>query len=213
MKQVLVLVCLLTMATVSQAQYDENALKVLDSMSDKYKKIGAYSADITSSLVNESDGINEEFKGNIIVKGEKYLLALEEQIIMNNGVTVWTYLPDVNEVNIDNNNPDEDEISPSKIYEAYKEGYKYLYVGDETIDGKKHAIIDLVPNDREAQFFKIKLFINLSDYSLNKWTMYDKSGNLYNYTISNFNGSISPNENIFEFDPAKYPGVEIIDLR
>lgn len=201
------------MATVSQAQYDENALKVLDSMSDKYKKIGAYSADITSSLVNESDGINEEFKGNIIVKGEKYLLALEEQIIMNNGVTVWTYLPDVNEVNIDNNNPDEDEISPSKIYEAYKEGYKYLYVGDETIDGKKHAIIDLVPNDREAQFFKIKLFINLSDYSLNKWTMYDKSGNLYNYTISNFNGSISPNENIFEFDPAKYPGVEIIDLR
>ena len=59
MKQVLVLVCLLTMATVSQAQYDENALKVLDAMSDKYKKIGAYSADITSSLVNESDGINE----------------------------------------------------------------------------------------------------------------------------------------------------------
>lgn len=213
MKQVLVLVFLLGMATASQAQYDDNALKVLDAMSAKYQEIGAYSADITSSLINESDGINEEFTGNIIVKGERYLLELEETIILNNGVTVWTYLPDVNEVNIDNNNPDEDEISPSKIYEAYKEGYKYLYVGDETIGGKKHAIIDLIPNDRDSQFFKIKLFINQTDNSLTKWTMYDKSGNLYNYAISNFNGNISPDDDMFDFDPAKYPGVEIIDLR
>ncbi len=213
MKQLLVLVFSLCMATVSQAQYDENALQVLDAMSAKYKKIGAYSADIVYSLLNETDGINEQFTGNITVKGEKYLLELEEQVIMNDGVTVWTYLPDVNEVNIDNNNPDDEEISPSKIYDAYKEGYKYLYMGDETIGGKKHAVIDLVPNDREAQFFKIKLFIELSDYSLTKWTMYDKSGNLYNYTIDNFNASINPSDNMFEFDPAKYPGVEIIDLR
>lgn len=213
MKQLLVLVLSLSMATVSQAQYDENALQVLDAMSAKYKKIGAYSADIVYSLLNETDGINEQFTGNITVKGEKYLLELEEQVIMNNGVTVWTYLPDVNEVNIDNNNPDDEEISPSKIYDAYKEGYKYLYMGDETIGGKKHAVIDLVPNDREAQFFKIKLFIEKSEYSLTKWTMYDKSGNLYNYTIDNFNGSINPQDSMFEFDPAKYPGVEIIDLR
>ena len=213
MKQLLVLALSLCMATVSQAQYDENALKVLDAMSAKYKQIGAYSADIVYSLLNETDGINEQFAGNITVKGEKYLLELEEQVIMNDGVTIWTYLPDVNEVNIDNNNPDDDEISPSKIYDAYKDGYNYLSMGDETIGGKKHAVIDLVPNDREAQFFKIKLFINASDYSLTKWTMYDKSGNLYNYSINNFNASINPADNIFEFDPAKYPGVEIVDLR
>lgn len=213
MKHLTVLVFLLSIAAVSQAQYDENALKVLDAMSDKYRAIGAYSADISYALVNETDGINEKFTGNITVKGEKYLLELEEQVILNNGVTVWTYLPDVNEVNIDNNNPDEEEISPSKIYDAYKDGYKYIYVGEETIGSKPHAVIDLVPDDREAQFFKIKLFINQSDNSLTKWTMYDKSGNLYNYTISNFDPSISPADNMFEFDPTKYPGVEIIDLR
>ncbi len=61
MKQLLVLVLSLCMATVSQAQYDENALQVLDAMSAKYKKIGAYSADIVYSLLNETDGINEQF--------------------------------------------------------------------------------------------------------------------------------------------------------
>ncbi|MCA6074005.1 LolA family protein [Fulvivirga sedimenti] len=213
MKKLAALVSLLCVYTLSFAQYDENALKVLDAMSAKYKKIPAYSADISYSLVNETDGINEEFRGKITVKGEKYRLELDEQVVINDGTTFWTYLPDVNEVNIDNYDPDEDEISPSKIYEAYKDGYKYVYIGDETVGGTKHAVIDLVPNDKDAQYFKIKLFISQSDNSLTKWTMFDKSGNQYHYTIDNFNSGINPTDAYFQFDQSKYPGVEVIDLR
>jgi outer membrane lipoprotein-sorting protein len=199
--------------TVGWAQRDENALEVLDAMSAKYKKIPAYSADITSSLINETEGINEEFGGKITVKGDKYKLELDEQVVINDGETFWTYLPDVNEVNIDNYDPDEDEISPSKIYEAYKKGYKYIYIGDETIGGNAHSVVDLVPDDRDAQYFKIKLFIRKSDSSLTQWIMFDKSGNQYKYTIENFNSKIDPPESFFVFDVDDYPGVEVIDLR
>ncbi|MTI24086.1 LolA family protein, partial [Fulvivirga kasyanovii] len=194
-------------------QNDPQAKEVLDAMSAKYKKIPAYSADITSSLINEVDGINEEFGGKITVKGEMYKLEMDDQVVINNGTTVWTYLPDVNEVNIDTYNPDEDEISPSKIYDAYKKGYKYLFVGNETDNGTAVSVIDLVPNDKDAQFFKIRLFIAKKDHSLKSWTMFDKSGNKYKYTIKNFNGNISPKDSAFSFDATKYPGVEIIDLR
>jgi outer membrane lipoprotein-sorting protein len=199
--------------SLGYAQYDENALKVLDAMSARYKKIPAYSADITYSLINETDGINEEFKGKIAVKGEKYRLELDEQVVINDGTTFWTYLPDVNEVNIDNYDPDEDEISPSKIYDAYKSGYKYVYVGDENVGGTPHAVIDLVPDDKDAQYFKIKLYVSKKDSSLSKWTMYDKSGNQYRYTIDNFNPNLNPPAGFFEFDESEYPGVEVIDLR
>ncbi len=208
----LLLLCMLTV-TVGWAQRDENALKVLDAMSAKYKKIPAYSADITSSLINETEGINEEFGGKITVKGDKYKLELDEQVVINNGETFWTYLPDVNEVNIDNYDPDEDEISPSKIYEAYKKGYKYIYIGEETVGGKPHSVVDLVPDDKDAQYFKIKLFIRKSDSSLTQWIMFDKSGNQYKYTIENFNSGINPPESFFVFDTDDYPGVEVIDLR
>lgn len=208
----LLLFCILTIH-VGWAQRDENALKILDAMSAKYKEIPAYSADITSSLINETEGINEEFGGKITVKGDKYKLELDEQVVINNGETFWTYLPDVNEVNIDNYDPDEDEISPSKIYEAYKKGYKYIYIGDETINGKSHSVIDLVPDDKDAQYFKIKLFIAKADNSLTQWIMFDKSGNQYKYSIENFNGSINPTESFFLFDVEDYPGVEVIDLR
>ncbi|MDX1629000.1 MAG: outer membrane lipoprotein carrier protein LolA [Fulvivirga sp.] len=194
-------------------QYDEKARQVLDAMSAKYKKIPAYRADITSALINEVDGINEKFEGKITVMGDMYKLEMDEQVVINNGNTVWTYLPDVNEVNIDTYNPSDDEISPSKIYTAYQEGYKYLYIGDESCDGGKCAVIDLVPNDRDAQFFKIKLFIDKNDYSLKSWTMFDKTGNQYKYTIRDFNANINVDKSFFSFDPSKYPGVEIIDLR
>lgn len=213
MKKLFLLLLSMLAVQVGWAQKDDNALKVLDAMSAKYQNIPAYSADIVYSLENETEGINEEFNGKITVKGEKYKLELDEQVVINNGQTFWTYLPDVNEVNIDNYDPAEDEISPSKIYEAYKKGYKYVYIGDETMDGKAHAVIDLVPDDKDAQYFKIKLYINKGDDSLSKWIMYDKSGNQYQYTIKNFNGKITPGESFFVFNEADYPDVEVIDLR
>ena len=209
----LVVALLGLISTTAWSQYDAEAKKVLDAMSAKYKKIPAYVADISSSLVNETDGINEEFKGKISVKGEMFKLELDEQVVINNGTTVWTYLPDVNEVNIDNYDPDEEEMSPSKIYDAYKEGYKYILLGEQTVNGKLSSEVDLVPNDTDSQFFKIKLFIAKADNSLQTWTMFDKSGNKYIYAIQNFKGNSNSKDSDFAFNAADYPGVEVIDLR
>ena len=159
MKKLVAVAFMLFTSMVSWAQYDQNALKELDAMSAKYKKIPAYSADITSSLINDTEGLNEQFSGKISVKGEMYKLEMEEQMVINNGTTVWTYLPDVNEVNIDNYDPDEDEMSPSKIYDAYKNGYKYVLLSEQNVNGAACSEIDLIPNDRDAQFFKIKLLV------------------------------------------------------
>ncbi|UII29042.1 outer membrane lipoprotein carrier protein LolA [Fulvivirga maritima] len=199
---------------IAFAQKDPEAKQILDAMSTKMKQIPAYSADITSAMVNEVDNINEEFGGKITVKGDMYKLEMDDQVVINNGTTVWTYLPDVNEVNIDNYSPTEDEISPSKIYEAYKSGYKYMLVNPAaSMNGETVAEVDLVPNDKDAQFFKIKLFISQKTKNLKGWTMFDKSGNQYEYTIKNFKTNISPKDSFFAFDTAKYPGVEVIDLR
>ncbi|MBL3656692.1 LolA family protein [Fulvivirga sediminis] len=214
MKKISFILMFVLIGIVAFAQKDPEAKQILDAMSTKMKQIPAYSADITSAMVNEVDNINEEFNGKITVKGDMYKLEMDDQVVINNGSTVWTYLPDVNEVNIDNYTPSEDEISPSKIYEAYKSGYKYMLVSPETSkNGETVAEVDLVPNDKDAQFFKIKLFISQKTKNLKGWTMFDKSGNQYEYTIKNFKTNINPKDSFFAFDTSKYPGVEVIDLR
>jgi outer membrane lipoprotein-sorting protein len=199
--------------TLAFSQYDAKALETLEAMSKKYKAIPAFEANITSSMTNETEGIKEEFKGKITVKGDKFRLVLDDQEIINNGVTVWTYLPAAKEVNIDNYDPDSDEVNPSKIYEAYKKGFKYLYLADKTDNGVLCEEIDLVPEKKDAQYFKIKMMISKKDKSIQSWTMFDKSGNKYKYSINRFSPNPAITDAAFTFDPKKYPGVEVIDLR
>lgn len=200
-------------ALIANAQYDPKALEILEAMSKKYKAIESFEANISYTLTNDVEKINEEFKGKISVKGEKFRLSLPEQEVINNGTTVWTYLPEAKEVNIDNFDPSSDDVNPSKIYEIYKKGFKYLYLSDKMDGGVLCEEIDLVPDKKDAQYFKIKMMINKKDKSIQSWTMYDKAGNRYKYTITKFNPAIKLDDAFFAFDPKKYPGVEIVDLR
>lgn len=213
MKKLLLALPLLVFVKLTFAQYDPKALEILDAMSKKYKSIPAFEANLTSTLTNDVEKINEEFKGKLTVKGDKYRLVLPEQEVINNGTTVWTYLPEVKEVNIDNYDQNSDEINPSKIYDTYKKGYKYLYLQDKTEGGVMCEEIDLVPEKKDAQYFKIKMFISKKDKSIQSFTMFDKSGNRYKYTLTKFNPNVKVDDSFFAFDPKKYPGVEIIDLR
>ncbi|MBX2917401.1 MAG: outer membrane lipoprotein carrier protein LolA [Cyclobacteriaceae bacterium] len=204
---------LLLVAGTAQAQYDPKALEILEAMSKKYKAISAFEANLTSGLTNESEGVKEEFKGKITVKGDKFRLLLDDQEVINNGTTVWTYLPAAKEVNIDNFDPNSDEVNPTKIFDMYKKGFKYLYLADKTEAGVLCEEVDLVPEKKDAQYFKIKMMISKKDKSIQSWTMFDRSGNRYKYTITKFVPNVKVDDAYFTFDVKKYPGVEVIDLR
>lgn len=213
MKKSLITLILLLTGTLLFAQYDPKALEILEAMSKKYKTLTSFEANLTSSLTNDTDGIHEEFKGKITVKGDKFRLLVDDQEIFNNGTTVWTYLPSAKEVNIDNVDPDSDEMNPSKFYSMYEKGYKYLYLEDQTDGGVLCEVVDLVPEKKDAQYFKIRMNIVKKDKSIQSWTMFDKSGNRYKYTISKFVPNVKVDDAYFSFDVKKYPGIEVIDLR
>jgi outer membrane lipoprotein carrier protein len=213
MKKNLLALLVASMPLWALAQYDPQALSILDAMSKKYKALNSFEANLTTNLTNDSDGVKEEFKGKITVKADKFRLVLEDQEVINNGTTVWNYLPAAKEVNIDNFDKNSDEINPSKIYEIYKKGFKYLFVEEKTEAGQLCDVIDLVPEKKDAQYFKIRMSIVKKDNSIQSWTMFDKSGNRYKYTITRFTPNVSVDDNFFTFDKKKYPDVEVIDLR
>jgi outer membrane lipoprotein-sorting protein len=195
----------------AQSQYDPKALEILDAMSKKYKELTSFEANLSINLINEVEKVNDEFKGKIIVKGDKFKLTLPEQEVINNGKTTWTYLPEAKEVNIDNFDPSSDDINPAKIYEIYKKNFKYLYIGDETESNVLCDVIDLVPEKKDAQFFKIKMKISKKDKSILSWTMFDKSGNKFRYAITKFSPNVKVDDSAFAW--VSKPGVEEIDLR
>lgn len=213
MKKSPLVVVFLVFVQVAFAQYDPKALEILEAMGEKYKSIPSYEANFAWTLTNDVENIKEEFKGKLSVKGEKYRISLPEQEVINDGVTVWTYLPEAKEVNIDNYDKNSGDVNPLKVYEIYQKDFKYLYIQDKTEDGVACEEVDLVPEKKDAQYFKIKLLIKKKEKVIHSLTMFDKSGNRYKYTITKFVPNAAIADSYFTFDAKKYPGVEVIDLR
>jgi outer membrane lipoprotein carrier protein len=212
MKKFLFAGFLIFLGKTSVAQYDPKALEILEAMSSKYKAIPAFEAAFSYTLTNETEKINEEFKGKMTVKGDKFRLVLPEQEVINNGKTIWTYLPEAKEVNIDDADPNSDEINISKFFDMYKKGYKYLLLGDQKEGTVLCDVVDLVPEKRDAQYFKVKMIISKKDKSVQSFTMFDKTGNKYKYTITKFTPNAKVDDAFFTFDVKSHPGVSVTDL-
>lgn len=208
----LLLVALLP-ALPAAAQQDPKAAKILDQMSAKYQALNAYNATFTQTL--ESPGLKgkENINGDITVSGQKFHLKLSGQEVINNGTTMWTYLKNENEVNISDADPEEQEMSPSQIYSMYKKGYKYAYVEEVKDGGDPCDVIELSPENRAADLFKVRLTVRQKDRSIKAWKMFKKNGNKYTFTIKNFKPNPPVDATTFVFDKAKYKGVKVVDLR
>lgn len=211
-----IVISLLTIFTVytSFAQVkDPKALEVLDKMSAKYKEMSGFKANFSYTLESPSSKINENYDGEITVKADKFRLKMGSQEIINNSTTVWTYLKESNEVNISNYEPEEGEINPTEIYSIYQKGFKYVKLDDMTEAGIVYEIIDLVPEDKDKPYFKIRLTINKKDKTLKGWKIFEKSGNRYIYSIKTFSPNVTIDDKVFTFDKTLYKGVQVVDLR
>jgi outer membrane lipoprotein-sorting protein len=209
---VLTLACLFFVmySPIVRAQYDPKAKEVLDAISQNYQAMQAFKIDFTYTLKGE--GINESLQGNIVIKAKRFRLALPSQEIINNGATVWTYLKDDNEVNISNYEPEPDEITPSNIYTIYQKGFKYSLVGEENIGGKIYHVIELIPENINAQYTKIRLKATKDTRIIMQWELFERNANRYTYSVTKF-AKVTVGDSYFEFNKANYPGVRVEDLR
>ena len=216
MKKLGLVIVLLGFFVGVTAQEDQKAKVILDKMSDKYQSIPSYKTNFIYRLHNKVEDIDEEFSGEIMIKGEKYVLLMSDQEIFNNGETIWTFLMDANEVNVDYYMPNEGDLSPNNIYSAYKKGYRYRWIEIKKVGSRTLDVVELQPEDPKDPdkiFFRIILNIDQDDNTIHSWEMYDRGGNVFSYTISGFNPKFTADDSFFEFDESEYPDVEVVDLR
>jgi len=200
---------LIALSTSLFAQ-DQVAKDVLDKLSATTKAYKNMTVDFDFIFKNKSQHMNEKQKGTLVLQGDKFRLVMEEQTIINDGENQWIYLADMNEVQIMEHDPEEEMMSPNKLFTIYEQGYKYTYVGAQSEKGKRLQIIDLFPEE-SSSFMKITLAVDAAKNQLHKITIYDKNGGTYTYLITTFksNTAVQP----FTFNAGDYPGVEVIDLR
>lgn len=206
---------LFTLLTISlMAQGDPKAKAVLDNVSKKVKSLKSLKANFSITITGGKNAKPQTKKGNVFMKGEKYYVSLSGQEIYCDTKTIWTYMKESNEVQISSFDPTENSFTPSKLFtNFYDKEYSYKYVGEQTVGGKKVDVIHLTPTNKSKQYSKVELMIDKAASVVAGGKMYEKNGNVYQYTVTGYTPNPALTDNMFIFNTKKYPKVEVVDLR
>ncbi|GMQ28797.1 outer membrane lipoprotein carrier protein LolA [Algoriphagus confluentis] len=217
MKQVFpyfLLIFLVFVSSFAFGQKDPKAKAILDGMSKKYQSLNGFTANFDFTY-SDAGVVQDRQQGELAVKGQKYRLKLPDQEIFNDGKTVWTFIQSegYKEVTINDVSQMEGELTPSNIYKMYETGYNYRLLADNTYKGKPVQVVLLIAQKADSPFKEVKLMVDKNTQDLLAWEMSDGQGGTLSYSFREMKQAPSLSAEYFVFDPKKYPGIEVIDLR
>ncbi|MFK8102639.1 MAG: outer membrane lipoprotein carrier protein LolA [Saprospiraceae bacterium] len=228
MKNIWVIICLMSISLVGTAQTkanqftkatdsDPKAKKILDKVKKQYDTYQSlYSEFILEIEIPEQ--AKEVQKGKIAQQGDKYRFELQAQEFICDGETVWIYLKKNKEVQINDAEVAEEDgemLSPKKLLTIYEQGeYAYMLTNETYIDRVAVQQIEFKPLDEDSEYFKIRLTVEKKSSKVQSIKIFSKDGSRFTLTMN----KIVPNKKFaadyFSFVRSKYPkDVHVEDLR
>jgi len=210
MKNLLLILLVSCISMNGFSQGDVKAKNALNKVSRNLKALKSMKANFKITIKNKKGKSQGSKSGTVMMKGDKYRVKISGQEIYCDAKNIWTYLKENNEVQISEFEDNEDAFSPSKLFTNFYEkeyGYKFLGVKKDIM------YIGLIPLKKSVQYEKIMLKVDTKKNLITGGKVYDKNGNTYGYSITNYTKNPSLSDKVFVFNKSKYPKVEVIDLR
>lgn len=200
----------ISLAGTLQAQVSSQ--KILDDLAKKTNAAQNIKVGFSYEMVNEEADIHEKTEGSLIVSGDKYTLKIAGQEIICDGKTIWTYIADANEVQINEVDMD-NSFSPTKLLSSYSDDYDASLEKEYTENNRSYYLMKLKPKDKDSGFDYVHLKIEKDKMQLAAFILYDFDNNEFSYLIKEYMTDIALSSKTFTFDASKYAGVDIIDMR
>ncbi len=194
-----------------KGQNDTEATQLLDKFSSKALESPSVSMKFLLVTTDQMENTNDTLNGSIVIIKDRYKLVLPDNIIWFNGETSWSYLPAEKEVTITTVDKTDNSFQnhPSSIFSIYKSGFKSRVIEESA----SSYTIDLYPEDIESELIRIRLTVGKSLMDLKSFEYKKKDGIAITLYVTEYNLKVKPEPGTFVFQPAKYKGVEVIDMR
>ena len=203
MKQ-LAFVCITLCASISFAQ-DQDAISLLNTVSNKVKSYDNISIDFKYVLQNIAENVSQETRGDVIIQGDKYLLNILGITRIYDGKTLYTISPEDEEVTISTEVSEEDSsITPSKMLSFYEDGYTYKMDIVQNVQGRKIQYVLLTPIDTNSELKNILLGVDAKTNHIYNLIQTGKDGIKTTLTVNSFKTNEPLSKTLFTFDENKY---------
>ena len=208
-KQILLIIGI----TVAGSLFAQDASqKILKELADKTNAAQNIKVGFSYTMENVEADIHEVTEGSLIVSGDKYILKIAGQEIMCDGKTIWTYIPDADEVQI-NEVDTEESFSPTKLLSSYTDDYDASLEKEMKENNRSYYLLKLKPKKKDSGFNYVQLKIEKDKMQLSSFVLYDFDKNVFSYKIKEYLTDVALGANAFTFDASKYPDVDIVDMR
>ena len=195
----------------AMARKHDQAHKILDRLRKHQTFQVAFT--YTRQEVNKEAIHEQTHEGALVVKGNQFRWVLEEQEVINNGVTVWTYLRAANEVQIADPDPEQTKMLPWMIFANYQQNYTIQSFQIRQVQDNAYDVICLMAKKKEQAMQEITLTIERKTGHIQCLAMRDCSQTFHRFHSTHFDYDIPLEEDFFSFHPEHYKGIEVIDLR
>lgn len=186
------------------AQNDREAERRVKAVVSELKQ-SAYDGRFTLLYYNAQSETTDKQSGDLTIKGNKFRMTLGANETKFDGRTQWVFVSEYNEVSITEPTKEElREINPLAMIE--------YYVSKDKISQGEDGAINFYPTDpKESEYFRIELRLNKANLPT-RLVIYQKNGDKITLVWDSLNKT-KVNDDYFVLDVAKYPNVEVNDLR
>jgi chaperone LolA len=206
----IILLMMVCMVGLSQSA---DVKAIVREIQEKYEDLEYLSATFVQSEEFKLTGSRNETQGRIYVKnGIEYRLETEDQIIVTDGKSVWTYSPFNNQVLIDRVKEGDGSLLPRDLLFRYPRDYMATLVDEQKIDGDKFYVLKLDPKEGVYGYIKtMKIWVNARSYIITRIEYEDFNENVSSFEVQQIDTKTTLPEDLFRFEIKE--GMEVVDLR
>lgn len=198
------------------AQKDVQATKDLKQIKSIYQQSFASKMDFDLVIdFPEQEPIVQQ--GYMIQSKDSFRIALDQQILISDGITMWVYIPDNEEVQVYDAKSAEDDpnsLKPNDLFKIYDNpNFDYVFQGNINQGKKVLSIIEFKPLDKDSEFSKVRLSYGKHSKEVSTIKVFNKDGSRYTLKIKSNTQAKSLDRSTFVFDTKKHPNVSVEDMR
>jgi outer membrane lipoprotein-sorting protein len=195
------------------AQDDPEAKKLVKEVLNKVESYDNLVIDFSYTLENQEQNLKQETRGDVSIKGDKYVLNLMGTTQIFDGKKIYTIVPEDEEVTISSyNEMDTDQITPSKMLTFYEEGYRFKMDIIQDVKGRKIQYVELIPMDSKNEMKQILLGIDRQTKHIFNLIQVQPGDTKIEFRVTKFKTNEPLSANHFQFQRSKYADYYINEL-
>ncbi|MCL5021488.1 MAG: outer membrane lipoprotein chaperone LolA [Bacteroidetes bacterium] len=212
MRKLTIVFAILMLSALPSFAEPPSAMQIVKNVQDNYNRIEDATIEFTQTVVFPLSKVSRTTSGTLYIKkGNKYRIDTEDKIIVTDGKTSWVYLPQSQQVLIDNFRNDKNTITPEKFLLDVPEDYFAVLLSTNRTSTGNLYVLRLTPKSDNSFIRAITIEIQDSSWTIKSAVISDMNDTRYTYRVESLKTNTGLPNSEFEFVPPK--GAQVVDLR